>query len=368
MKNVLLTIMFVCSFSTYASAESNIKDPYLEGFKAYALELKNMQGNTSQSFLDYAAEVEKIEKSVGYIGPELTLPQPTKVAEGVYTVVGSLIWHNPSNYGLNNNLTFIEFEEGVFVFNAGPNTAVAYSLHQIIKRMTNKPVKWVAVENSQGHAYLGASYWTDIGVKNLYSHEVANQSFHKNFSEIKHSWSERVGKLITLPSRDVTAQFTEFKDKLSVSTGAGESIEILNFGAGHTPGSTLVYVPSRNVLLTGDLAYNDRSLALFAYTDTKKWMETFERMIAYVPDDVIIIPGHGAPTTVQKIKEDTYDYLSFLRGAVADVIKAGGGEEEAILIDQSHYKNRPVYAQTHQHNAVHIYKEMAGLDLGQSFE
>nr|MDA3808071.1 MBL fold metallo-hydrolase [Thiomicrorhabdus sp.] len=84
--------------------------------------------------------------------------------------------------------------------------------------------------------------------------------------------------------------------------------------------------------------------------------------------DVIIIPGHGAPTTVQKIKEDTYDYLAFLRGAVADVIKAGGGEAEAMLIDQSHYKSRPVYAQTHQNNAVHIYKEMMDIDLGQSFE
>ena len=368
MKHILLTIMLVCSFESYASSESDIKDPYLEGFKAYALELKNMQSDTSQSFSDYVADTQKIEHSVGYIGPELTLPQPIKVADGVYTVVGSLIWHNPSNYGLNNNLTFIEFDDGVFVFNAGPNPAVAYSFHQMIKRITDKPVKWVAVENSQGHAYLGASYWTDMGVKNLYSHSVANQAFHKSFANIKHSWSERVGKLLTLSARDVTDKFTEFEEVLSVPTGGGESINMLNFGAGHTPGSTLVYVPSRNVLLTGDVAYNHRSLALFSYTDTKKWMATFERMLAYVPDDVIIIPGHGAPTTVQKIKEDTYGYLAFLRSAVADVIKAGGGEAEVMSIDQSHYKDRPVYAQTHQNNAVHIYKEMMGLNLGQSFE
>lgn len=368
MKYVLLTIMLVCSFESYASTESNIKDPYLEGFKAYALEIKNMQGDSSQSFLDYVSDTQKAERAVGYIGGELTLPQPIKVADGVYTVVGSLIWHNPSNYGLNNNLTFIEFEDGVFVFNAGPNKAVAYSFHKIIKRITDKPVKWVAVENSQGHAYLGASYWADVGVKNLYSHRVANQAFHKYFAEIKHSWSERVGKLITLSARDVTDKFTEFEKTLSVSTGGGESINMLNFGAGHTPGSTLVYVPSRNVLLTGDVAYNYRSLALFAYTDTKKWMETFERMLAYVPGDVIIIPGHGEPTTVQKVKEDTYDYLAFLRAEIQAVIKKGGGEEAVMLIDQSQYRNRPVYAQTHQNNAVHIYKEMMGLNLGQSFE
>jgi glyoxylase-like metal-dependent hydrolase (beta-lactamase superfamily II) len=378
MKKIMLSIMFICgvqvgvSASVQASsktdAETIPKDPYLSGFTAYAAEINKMGGQSGSSFSDYVQEVQKTEKSVGFIGQALNLPQPVKVAEGVYTVVGSLIWHNPSNYGLNNNLTFIEFDEGVFVFNAGPNPAVAYSLHQMIKRVTNKPVKWVAVENSQGHAYLGASYWTDIGVKNLYSHKVANQTFHKYFKEIKNSWSERVGKRITLPAKDVTHLFTEFENKLVVPVGGGETLEILNFGPGHTPGSTLVYVPSRNILLTGDVAYNHRSLALFAYTDTEQWIKTFDKMTAYVPQNVTVIPGHGAPTTLAKIKEDTKGYLAFLRAEVKKVIDAGGTEMDVVEIDQSHYKNRPVFEQTHQNNAVHIYKEMTQQDLGQSFE
>ncbi len=368
MKKTLLSMLLIGGVSTLASANAEIKDPYLEGFKAYAAELKSMKDPTAQAYAEYVSETQKAERSAGYIGDEVTLPEPVKVTEGVYTVVGSMIWHNPTNFGLNNNLTFIEFEDGVFVFNAGPNTAVAYSFHQIIKRHTDKPVKWVAVENSQGHAYLGASYWVDVGVKNFYSHSVANQTFHKYFDEIKASWSLAVGNLITLPSRDVTAQFTEFDDPLVVETGGGESMTMLNFGAGHTPGSTLVYIPSRNLLLTGDVAYNERSLALFAYTDTKKWVETFARMMEYVPEDVIVIPGHGAPTTMQRIKEDTYDYLVFLRAEVEAIIKAGGSESDVVMIDQSRYKDRPVYDQTHQNNAVHIYKEMTGESLGESFE
>ncbi|WP_373018227.1 MBL fold metallo-hydrolase [Thiomicrorhabdus sp.] len=345
-------------------------DAYTESFANYAKEMQKYQKDESfdASINTYERDVAKTQKAAGYIGKTLPLPQPVKVADGVYTVVGSLIWHNPSNYGLNNNLTFIVFEDGVFVFNGGANPALAHAFHKQIKQITDKPVKWVAVENSQGHAYLGASYWVDQGVKNLYSHSVANRDFHNNFAGIKQSWGTRVGHELTEGARDVSDKFTTFDDKLTVDVGGGEQVEILNFGPGHTPGSTIVYLPKRNIVLPGDLAYNQRMLALFSYTDTQKWTQTFETFMEAMPKDVTVIPGHGAPTTLQKVKEDTYDYLKFMHKAVQEVIDAGGTQADAEKIDQSAYKTRSVYEQTYRNNAVHIYKEMTGGDLGLSDE
>ena len=320
------------------------------------------------SFAAYAEEVKQVQEKTGYIGKHITLPQLTKVTDGVYTVVGSMIWHTPGNFGLNNNLTFIEFEDGVFVFNAGPNPAVAYAFHQQIKTITNKPVKWVAVENSQGHAYLGASYWVAQGVKNFYSHSVANEDFHKGFDRIKKSWGDRVGHEITDAAKDVSDKFTTFDDKITVDVGGGETVEIMNFGAGHTPGSTIVYLPKRNVVLPGDLAYNTRMIALFSYTDTQKWAASFAKMMEAMPKDVIVIPGHGGPTTMQKVKEDTYDYLVYMQKEVKAIIDAGGEIQDLYKIDQSAYKDRPVFDQTHENNAVHIYKEFMGISLGNSDE
>ncbi|MBN2864608.1 MAG: MBL fold metallo-hydrolase [Thiotrichales bacterium] len=364
----LSSIALALTFSSTIQAKG--EDAYTDSFKAYAAELKAFPGGEmlGNSINAYQADVAKTQKKAGYIGKKLALPAPIKVADGIYTVVGSLIWHNPSNFGLNNNLTFIIFEDGVFVFNAGPNPAVAYSFHQQIKAITDKPVKWVAVENSQGHAYLGASYWVDQGVKNLYSHSVANRDFNNGYENIKASWGSRVGHEITESARDVSDKFTTFDDKLVVDVGGGEQVEILNFGPGHTPGSTIVYLPKRNVVLPGDLAYNGRMLALFSYTDTQKWTETFEVFMEAMPEDVLVIPGHGSPTTMQKVKEDTYDYLKFMHKEVQALIDAGGTEADMAKIDQSAYKDRPVYEQTHQNNAVHIYKELTGGDLGESFE
>jgi len=370
MKKTLLTSAIALTLSIPMSTYAQSQDVYTDSFKTYAAEMKAFPGGEliGKSVDVYQGDVATTQKKVGYIGKKLALPAPIKVADGVYTVVGSLIWHNPSNFGLNNNLTFIIFEDGVFVFNAGPSPAVAYSFHQQIKAITDKPVKWVAVENSQGHAYLGASYWVDQGVKNLYSHSVANQDFHNAYANIKESWAVRVGRAITESARDVSDKFITFDDKITVDVGGGEQIEILNFGPGHTPGSTIVYLPKRNIVLPGDLAYNKRMLALFSYTDTQKWAETFEVFMAAMPADVLVIPGHGEPTTMQKVKEDTYDYLKFMHKEVQAIIDAGGNELDMGKIDQSAYKDRPVYDQTHENNAVHIYRELTGGDLGESFE
>lgn len=358
-----MTTLMGAALTAHASGGGQGDDPYVAGFKAYAKEMGN-----DQTYNGYANEVVKTERKVGYIGYPVHLPKPQKVMDGVYTVVGSLIWHNPSNYGLNNNLTFMIFEDGVFVFNAGPNPAVAAAFHKQIQAVTDKPVKWVAVENSQGHAYLGASYWVDKGVKKLYSHKRANDDFHAGYEHIKAHWGQRVGHEITHTARDVSDQFITFDDQLTVDVGGGEVVEVLNFGPGHTPGSTLLYVPSRKLLLTGDVGYNQRMLALFSYTNTLHWAETFEAMMQAVPKDVAVIPGHGAPTDMATVKRDTYDYLKYMHAEVQKIIDQGGGEEMAQEIDQSAYQNRSVFEQTYLNNATHIYREMTGGDLGQNFE
>ncbi len=367
--NRVLLLALSAGLSTQAMANAE-NDTYIQGFESYAQDLKThgADGLMSEAIETYADDVSKTQSQAGYIGPKLHLPEPTKVADGVYTIVGSLIWHNPSNYGLNNNLTFIEFEDGVFVFNAGPNPAVAAAFHRVIKEHTKKPVKWVAVENSQGHAYLGASYWVAQGVKNLYSHSVANRDFHNAFKFIKQSWASRVGHEITDSALDVSDKFTTFDDKMILEVGGGETVEIMNFGPGHTPGSTVVYLPKRNIVLPGDLAYNQRMLALFSYTNTLQWVESFEAFMNAMPKDVLVIPGHGAPTTLQQVKHDTYDYLKYMHKSIQEFIDAGGTEAELDKIDQSAYKDRPVFEQTHRQNAAHIYKELTGGDLGQSFE
>jgi glyoxylase-like metal-dependent hydrolase (beta-lactamase superfamily II) len=359
MKLKVISALFVASMVLNVQASA---DQYVSGFKNYQ---QAFQGDAAMAhaFKTYLSEIDKLERQYGYIGAELPLPPLQEVVPGVYVMVGSMIWHNPTNYGLNNNLAFAVFDDGVFVFNAGANPAIAYTLHQRIKRITHKPVKWVAVENSQGHAYLGASYWVDVGVKNLYASARANADFADAFDYIKDEWSRAVGHEITGKARNVTDKFTTFNERLTIDVGGGEVVELIDFGPGHTPGSAAMYIPSRKVIHTGDLAFNERMLAFFPYTYTLGWIDSYKKFIATIPPDTKVIPGHGTPTDMKTAEKQTLGYLTFLHREVEKVVAKEGRQKDVEAIDQSAYKDRPVYEQTHQHNAVHVYKELTGGDF-----
>lgn len=354
-------VLLMGFLNTPAVASSNAsEDPYIQGFKAYSEEVKSYSNVLTDAVKSYADDVLKTERKVGYIGEALPIPKAVKVTDGVYTVVGSMIWHNPANFGLNNNLSFMIFEDGVFVFNAGANPALAFSLHQQIKQITDKPVKWLAVENSQGHAYLGASYWADIGVKNLYSSSTANNEFNRGFDSIKADWSVQVGKNITNSARNVTDKFTTFEESMTIDVGGGETVILQDFGPGHTQASTSVYVPSRKVILTGDLGFNERMPVFFGYTNSFAWKESYKKMMDTIPADTTVIPGHGTPSDMATAKRQMYDYLVYLHAEVQKVVDAGGSVEDALNIDQSMYKDRPVFEQAAANNARHVYKEIQG--------
>lgn len=362
-KHLIQSTLLLAGLTTPLLAFGNIsQDSYTASFATYAAEVKKLdsadESVASNAFHAYAKEVTAVEKKVGYIGSELPIPKAVKVMDDVYTVVGSFIWGTPANFGLNNNLSAVIFKDGVFVYNGGPNGAVAYSFHQQIKRLTDKPVKWLAVENDQGHAYFGSSYWYDVGVKSLYSEKRANDNFNVIFDETKERYAKARGEAITQSVYNVTDKFITFEGSKTLDVGGGETVELINFGGGHTPSMTGMYIPSRKLLFTGDLGFNERVPGLLHDSNHKEWISSFEKMLSMVPEDVTVIPGHGKPTDLATLKRQTYDYFVELAQEVQKVVDTGGSEEDAVAIDQSKHKDRPVFDQLSVSNARHIYHEL----------
>lgn len=77
-----------------------------------------------------------------------------------------------------------------------------------------------------------------------------------------------------------------------------EQIQLSHFPAAHTDGDTIVYFTQANVLHTGDLFFE----LGFPYIDlthggsVKGYLAAVNSIIASMPDNVIIIPGHGELT------------------------------------------------------------------------
>jgi len=291
--------------------------------------------------------IDKAPKSVLY-------SKPQKVIDGVYSAIGETAPALYSNSGHNNNLSFIITDSGVLVVNAGDNYLLAKALHEEIKKLTDQPVKYVVLENAQGHAMLGSNYWKEQGVP-IVAHADAAEEIKKHGADILERMQngrkdKAIGTKLVMPDKTFDGE------KLTLKLGKNK-IELLHLGPAHSPGDTMVWWPEKSLIITGDMAYHQRMLPVFEHTDTAAWLKTWEKFAALKPKH--IIPGHGVPTEdMTEITKYTKDYLTYMRAEVAKIIENGGDLQDAYKIDQSAYSHLDTYKMLYKQNAGRIFRAM----------
>jgi glyoxylase-like metal-dependent hydrolase (beta-lactamase superfamily II)/dienelactone hydrolase len=277
---------------------------------------------------------------------------PQEVVPGVWSAIGATAPGTYANSGHNNNLSFVITDDGVLVVNAGDNYLLAKALHDEIKKITDQPVKYVVLENGQGHAMLGSNYWQEQGVPVIAhvdaAHEIEEQSFALLDVMRMRAKEKAEGTQVVMPDET-------FTDKRVIKLG-GERIELLNLGPAHSPGDIIVWLPKKKLVISGDMAFHQRMLPLFEHTDTAAWIETWDKFAALGAE--VVIPGHGEPTDMETVTRYTRDYLVYLREQIAAVIESGGTLQEAYEIDQSPYMHLPTAEFLAKRNAGQVFQSM----------
>ena len=279
--------------------------------------------------------------------------KPQMVVDGVWSAIGATAPSNYQNAGHNNNLSFIVTSDGVLVVNAGGSYLLARSMHEEIKKITDQPVKLVVLENGQGHASLGSSYWQEQGVKVL-AHADAVPEVEENQAALLDEAKTRLREKSFLTK--VALPDESFESEKKVIEMGGERIELLNLGPAHSPGDMMVWLPQKSVIITGDMAFHERLLPVFEHTDTAGWLETWEKFAGL--EAKYVIPGHGHPTNMAEVTKYTKDYLNFMRTKIAELIDNGGDLPQAYLIDQSAYEHLDTYEFLARQNAGRIFRSM----------
>jgi glyoxylase-like metal-dependent hydrolase (beta-lactamase superfamily II)/rhodanese-related sulfurtransferase len=279
--------------------------------------------------------------------------KPTKVVEGVYSAIGQTAPATYANSGHNNNLSFVISDDGVLVVNASDNYLLAKALHQEIKKLTDQKVKYVVLENAQGHAMLGMNYWQQQGAKIIAHIDAAEEIAEHGEAIFERMVQGRKDKAqgTVLSTPDQT-----FEDKLEIQLGS-TTIEILHLGAAHSPGDISVWLPKQQVVIAGDMAFNKRLLPLFEHTNTAEWVsETWDNFIALKPK--IVIPGHGPATTLDVVTAYTKDYLLYMRAEVSKILENDGELKDAYQIDQSAYAEFDTFKYLARRNADLLFRTM----------
>ena len=282
----------------------------------------------------------------------LLFKKPQKVAPNVYSAIGATAPATFENSGHNNNLSFIITSEGVVVINASDNALLAQALHNEIKTLTNQPVRYVVLENGQGHAMLGTAYWQGQGAT-VIAHVDAAEEIRTYGIEIlarmqRRNRDKAMGTVLSEP--DVV-----FEDEYILELG-GVRIELKNLGLAHSPGDIVTWLPEQKLVISGDIAFHQRLLPIFEHTQTAAWIETWDAFAALGAQ--IVVPGHGEPTNMQEVTKYTVDYLKYMRAQVTEILDAGGSLIEAYQIDQSAYQHLDTFEQLSGLNADRIFKEM----------
>lgn len=202
-----------------------------------------------------------------------------QVADGVYAAIAK-----PS-YKINSNAAVIVLDDGVLVVDTHSKPSAARGLIEQIKKVTNKPVKWVVDTHFHWDHFQGNAAYPNAWPAGLeiISSEVTRQSIEqrgiprvknqilsvpREMEQLKADLAKAANSAeraaVEESLRQAEAYLAELKTmEVSLPTLTLErslmlyrqsrTVQILWMGRGHTDGDVVVYLPKDKVLVTGDL-------------------------------------------------------------------------------------------------------------------
>lgn len=274
------------------------------------------------------------------------------VAPGVYAAMAK------PTFRTNANAAIILLGDSILVVDTESKPSAAKAVIAEIRRLSDKPVKYVVITHFHGdHAQGAGEYRREWPGVQIISTEETRKSIKERL--IPRMKRERLG----LPARiaklkedfekasDVQAK-KEIQEKIlggqaylaeleSMNEdlilpdvtidrsmflhGSSRDVEILSLGKAHTDGDLFVYVPAAKVIVTGDALHG--ATPSMADSSPYEWIQTLE--VAERLDFEYAIGGHGE---VQHGKQ-TFDlwrqYFTELLAAAGQDCAAGASLEDA---------------------------------------
>jgi glyoxylase-like metal-dependent hydrolase (beta-lactamase superfamily II) len=247
------------------------------------------------------------------------------VADGVYAHIGDTGARTVVNEGLNANIGLVLTPAGAVLIDSGATFSSAADIAQAVRKLTPQPIRWVINTGGQDHRWLGNGFFKAQGAE-LIAHANAQADMNNRGNDqlqgLKAVLGAKAdGTVPMLPTRWLRGA----DERLELG---GVVFEFKHRGGAHTPGDTMVWLPQKNVLFSGDVVYVDRLLGVLPVSNTKQWLATFDVIEALKP--AVLVPGHGRVTDLASAKADTQAYLLALRAHMKKAVDDGVDVSAAV--------------------------------------
>lgn len=118
-------------------------------------------------------------------------------------------------------------------------------------------------------------------------------------------------------------------DKKRVIDLGNKKVEIIHMGFAQTQGDLFIWVPDSKVFWTGNpVVAQPPALPWLLDGKHKEVLETMKKVRSFLPDDAVVVPGHGIPVKPKDL-DFIIRYLETLHQEVKNAIDKGMKLEEA---------------------------------------
>lgn len=225
-----------------------------------------------------------------------------------------------------SNSVFLVTADGVLVIDTRTHPRDGRDLLDRIRKVTDKPIKWVINSHFHGDHHMGNSVFKELGATFVAHEETAHlmqqaqpKEMARRIEGFKSRGYDPDEVKLVLP--DVT-----FDGKLTIRLG-GREIRLFYLGPGQQAGDTFVAFPHARLLFTPG-AFAKHSMPNMAFTPSvDNWIKLLDQVA--VMDFDAIMPAHGDVAARADVKE-LAAMLTDEYATVKDAVSRGLSLDQAV--------------------------------------
>jgi len=228
--------------------------------------------------------------------------------------------------GAGGNIGASIGEDGIVIVD-DQYAPLAEKIRAALKGITDKPLRFVINTHYHGdHTGGNALFQKDAPI-------LAQDNVRKRMEQ--GAAAGNLGKIsMQMPAQPKEAlPIITFEHDVTVHLN-GEDIRALHFPSGHTDGDSIIFFPKSNVVHMGDdfVTYGFPFVDLGGGGSVEGMISAVEQVMAQLPPDVKVIPGHGPVSNLDDMKK----FVTMLKETLAVVDK---GIKQGKSLEQMQKEN-----------------------------
>jgi len=228
----------------------------------------------------------------------------TKVSGNIYMLEGQ-----------GGNIAASVGEDGIVIVD-DEFAPLAEKIQAALKNLgiTDKPVRFVINTHYHGDHTGGNAPFANSG-----STVIAQDNVRKRLAAGGIAGNGGSMKMENKPAEKAALPIITFERDVTVHLN-GEDIRALHFPSAHTDGDAIIFFPKNNVVHMGDdfVRYGFPFIDVASGGSVQGMIDALEKASAQLPADVKVIPGHGALSNLDDVRE----FVKMLKETSAVVQKA----------------------------------------------